>query len=97
MIQPNPNFRVVGVEDDEPAPSQQDQAVAIKMLQVALSALWARFTTAVADCFMLLAAASVFVLYMQAPADPSPRQLVLFGMYSAFVLLACGLVHWGRK
>lgn len=96
-IQSNPNFRVVGVEDDEPAPSPQDQAVAIKMLQVALSALWGRFTTAVADCFVLFVGASVFALFYAAPTDPTARQLVSLGLYAAFALVASAMVIWGRR
>ncbi len=97
----NPNFRVVGVEDDDPPPSPQpspqEHAVAIKMLQVALSALWSQFVVAVAHMFTFASVASVFVLYLLAPSDPSTRQLVLLGMYGTIILLANGLVIWSRR
>lgn len=97
-LQPNPNFRIVGVEDDDPAPqpSPQEQAVAIKMLQVALGALWQQFTVAVANCFVLLAAASVFILFYVAPPDPSVKQLTMLGLYAGFILIASFMVIWSR-
>lgn len=97
----NQQFRVVGtVEDDAPPvpqPTQQDQAAAVQMIRIALSALWQQFTIAVAHCFTLLSAASVFVLFFVAPQDPSVKQLTLLGIYAAFILLANAMVIWSRR
>jgi hypothetical protein len=95
---PNSQFRIVGVEDDAPSPpSQQDHAAAVKMIEIALSALWKQATIAVAHCFTLLSAASVFTLFFVAPVDPSVKQLTLLGIYSAFILAANAMVIWSRK
>ncbi len=98
MIQPNPNFRVVGVEDDEPAaPSKQENTVAIKMIQIALAALSQRAIAALASMFTILTVGGVFILFLSAPPDPSVKQITLLGIYAAFTLLINGLFFWSRK
>ena len=92
--QPSPLFKVVSEEPE--APSQQDQAVAITMIQIALSAIWKQFVIAVAHTFTLLSVASAFVLWLLIP-DPNTKQLISMGMYAAFVLAANLLVIWSRK
>lgn len=97
--QPSPLFKVIGQEPDEPAPPQQnpqDQAVAIKMIQIALSAIWQQAIIAVAHLFTLLSVASAFVLWIMIP-DPNTRQLIAMGMFAVFILTANLLVIWSRR
>ena len=95
-IQPSPLFRVVGAEPDAPQQTPQEHAVAIKMISIALSALWQQFVIAVTHCFTLASGASVFVLYFYT-ADPNIHQLVMLGGYSSFVLAANWLVIGSRR
>lgn len=84
--QNNPLFRVVSAEPEAPpAPTQQEQAVATKMIYMALAALGQRFVVAVAAMFTMLTVASAFVLWLLTP-DPNTKQLIGMGMYCLFLL-----------
>ncbi len=99
MVDPSPLFKTLSVEPDpQPSPQQsaQQQAVAIRMIQIALSALWQQFIISLAHLFTLASGASVFVLFLSI-ADPNTRQLVMLGGYAVFVLAANWLVIGSRK
>ena len=97
MVEPSPLFRTLSVEPDAPTPqSDQQQAVAIKMISIALSALWQQFIVSLAHLFTLLSGGSVFVLYFYT-ADPNVHQLIMLGGYSLFVLAANWLVIGSRQ
>ena len=84
--QNNPLFRVVSAEPEAPpAPSQQEQAVATKMIYMALAALGQRFVVALASCFTALTVAAAFTLWLLIP-DPNTKQLISMGMFAFFVL-----------
>lgn len=93
----SPLFKVIPEPEPEATVSPQENAVAVKMLHIALQGLWREAAIAVSHLFTLLSAASVFVLFFVAPSDPTVKQLTLLGIYSAFVLLANALVIWSRR
>lgn len=95
--EPEPNERPNPNPGPTPTRDPHEQAVAIQMLQMALAALWQRFSIAVGELFLLLAGASVFTLYLFAPPDPTIKQLVMLGLYSMFVLVSGAMVYWGRR
>ena len=77
-----PRFEVVQ-EDPQAAP---DNALATQMLTIALGALSQRAVVALASLFMLVLAASVFVLFYTVLPQPTVLQLVGLGMYALFIL-----------
>lgn len=99
MAEPSPLFRTLSVEPDPPAqpkPTPEQNAVAIQMIRMALSAIWQQYVIALSHLFTLASAGSVFALYF-VTADPNIHQLVMLGGYSLFVLAANFLVIGGRK
>jgi hypothetical protein len=101
MAEPSPLFRTLAIEPDPPPatapqPTDQQQAVAIQMIRIALSAIWQQFIIAVAHIFTLASAGSCFVLWLLTP-DPNSKQLVSMGMYATFILVANVLVLWSRR
>jgi hypothetical protein len=101
MVEASPLFKTLAIEPDPPtAPQSQaaanQQAVAIKMIQIALSAIWQQFIIALSHLFTLASGASCFVLWLLTP-DPNQHQLISMGMYAAFVLVANVLVLRSRK
>jgi hypothetical protein len=94
MPEASPLFKVV--EEVPDAPSQQQQAVATKMIYMALAALGQRFVVALSALFTLVTCSSVFVLYFWTP-NPTPNQLIMLGGYSIFTLLINSLVIRSRK
>jgi hypothetical protein len=99
MAEPSPLFRTLAIEPDPPPASPQSDkqhAVAIKMIQIALSAIWQQFIIALSHLFTLASAGSCFVLWLLTP-DPNPHQLISMGMYAGFVLAANVLVLRSRR
>lgn len=104
MVEPSPLFKTLSVEPDPatPAASQdiarkaQENAVAIQMIRMALSAIWQQYVIAVSHLYVLASGASVFVLWLSTP-DPKPSQLTAMGMYAGFVLASNLLVIWSRR
>lgn len=90
--QPSPLFKVVSEEPEAPAPTQQQQAVATKMIYMALAALGQRFVVAIASLFTLLTVSSAFVLWILTP-DPNTKQLIGMGMYAFFILCVNTIVR----
>lgn len=85
--------RLQAVADDEleleqaqPAAQPAAQTAAIQMLTMALKALSQRAIIALSNLFMLLTAFSVFILWFEAPADPSISQIIRLALYALFVL-----------
>jgi len=64
-------------------PSKREASAAMQMLLAALSQKVGAFAHAV---FTLLTVGSCWWLFMQAPPDPSVKQLVGLGMYGSFIL-----------
>jgi hypothetical protein len=79
-------------EENGPPIAPRSQTISIQMLTIALKALSQRAVIAVSNLFMLLTAASVFVLWYNAPAEPSTSQLVRLGLYGVFVLVL-NIIH----
>lgn len=96
MNQPSPLFKVVSEEPEASPQAAQQQAVAITMIQIALSAVWKQAIIAVAHLFTLLSVASAFVLWLMIP-DPNTHQLIAMGMFATFILAANLLVIWSRR
>jgi hypothetical protein len=100
MAEPSPLFRTLAVEPDpppaQPQATAQQQAVAIQMIRMALSALWQQYVIALSHLFTLATAGSCFVLWLLTP-DPDPHQLISMGMYATFVLVANVLVLRSRR
>jgi hypothetical protein len=94
---PSEPFRVI--EDDEPegtAPPQSSptlDTIGISALMLGLSALSKRLVVALSNLFVLLTVASAFWLFYSIRAEPTVPQLVLAGIYSAFVLAANFIVR----
>ena len=85
QTQPKPLFTVVSQEPDIPPPTQQEQAVATKMIYMALAALGQRFVVALASLFTIATVGSAFVLWLLTP-DPNTKQLISLGIYALLVL-----------
>lgn len=107
MAEPSPLFKTLAIEPGfaeeaspgaarPPTPTPEQNAVAIQMIRIALSAIWQQFVVAVAHLFTLASCASVFVLALTIP-DPNTRQLVMLGGYALFVLAANFLVIGSRR
>jgi hypothetical protein len=100
MSQPSPLFNVVSVEDDaqqpQPQPSAQQQAVTIKMIEIALGAIWKQFVIAISRLHMIASTAAVFTLFY-VNNNPNVNQLIMFGIFALFVLMANALVIRARK
>lgn len=97
MNQPSSLFKVVSEEPEVPTQqAAQQQAVAITMIQIALSAIWKQAIIAIANLFTLLSVASAFVLWLMIP-DPNTHQLIAMGMFAVFILTANLLVIWSRR
>lgn len=93
-----PRFRTVEEFEDapppaltrDPEPSPVAAAVtsaATSMLLLGLKTLSQKTVVALASLFTLLTAASVFAIAFVISQNPSTLQLVLLGIYAAFVLL----------
>ena len=84
-------FTLVG-EDDAPIPQTEPQSThdetsqATAILMLALRTVAQRFIIALSNLLGLLTAASVFWLAMAIRNNPNLGQLVLLGMYAAFIL-----------
>lgn len=89
-----PHFEVVEDQPATPQQTQQEHAVAVKMMTMALGALAQRTLHALADLFCLLTVGSAFWLFISIP-DPNRMQLIQLGGYCAFVLLANLIVRRG--
>lgn len=101
MAEPSPLFRTLAIEPDPPAApqaqaTQQQQAVAIQMIRMALSALWQQYVIALSHLFTLASGGSCFVLWLLTP-DPNRHQLISMAMYATFVLAANVLVLRSRR
>jgi hypothetical protein len=95
MADRNPGFEVV-VDNDKPATPQADpNAVAVRLIQVALTALSQRAVVALADLFTLITVASAFCLWWSIPA-PNDRQIAALSIYAVFILAANWIVR-GKK
>ena len=75
---------------------QQSPAASIQMLTIALKALSQRALIALSSLFMLLTAASVFILWLLSPPDASVTQIVGRSLYAVFVL-ALNVINIRRK
>lgn len=100
MVEASPLFKTLAIEPDPPPATSpqaaQQQAVAIQMIRMALSALWQQYVIALSHLFTLASGGSCFVLWLLTP-DPNQHQLISMGMYAAFVLVANVLVLRSRK
>lgn len=74
---------VAQVENVVDHPAKREASAAMQMLLAALSQKIGAFAYAV---FTLLTVGSAWWLFLQAPADPSIKQLVGLGMYGSFIL-----------
>lgn len=95
-----PGFQQVAVEEDTAAQVVQHPSaaqatnVSAHMLAIALKALGQRAVVALSSLFTSMLVLSAWWLWLQAPAEPSVRQLVGLGLYGLFVLAV--LVIRGR-
>lgn len=64
-------------------PAKREASAAMQMLLAVLSQKVGAFAHAI---FTLLTVGSCWWLFMQAPADPSVKQLIGLGMYGSFIL-----------
>ena len=87
-------FRVVTDDESEPKKSNSvGETVGINALMLGLGALSQRTIVGLSRLFTLLTVASAFWLFYSIRAEPSVPQLVLAGIYSAFVLTANFIVR----
>jgi hypothetical protein len=82
LLRDNPGF----VVEETAAPPTEQNAVATKMLMIALGALSQRVVVALASLFSILLAGSVFALFWAVLPNPSYNSLLGVGMYAVFVL-----------
>ena len=65
---------------------QRDQNMAAEIMGIALKALSQRALVAFASLFTAATVASAWWLWLQAPPDPSVKQLVGLALYGLFIL-----------
>jgi len=70
---------------DHPA-VQRDPAMAAQIMSIALKALAQKALVAISSLFTAATVASAWWLWLQAPPDPSVKQLVGLALYGLFIL-----------
>lgn len=94
-------FKQVGETDTDARvvehPNAQHATVTAQALAIALRALSQRAVTALSSLFTAGTVLSAWWLWLQAPPDPSTRQLVGLALYALFILALHGIRRRGAQ